>query len=169
MPITYENKWIMRVVFDWWKHIAGSTVHSSRWSHPFLLTWSCHLLISSFAFSQLYTESWAILLITGWLASYSDTYKHMYTLSCSHSYIEQFHLKRTYCKLIKYVWQEPNATKHLQLYKFNESMHMDGLATRLGQYFNITAWMRYYDVQYWVLQLFWKYRNIICAIILHFK
>ena len=42
------------------------------------------------------------------------------------------------------------------------------LGCRVGQYFNITAWTQYYGVQYWVSQLFWQYRNIVCAILLHF-
>ena len=33
-----------------------------------------------------------------------------------------------------------------------------------NNYFNNTAWTQYYDVQYWVPQLFWKYRNIVCAL-----
>jgi len=35
------------------------------------------------------------------------------------------------------------------------------LCTRVGQYFNIIAPTQYYDVQYWVPQLFWRYRNTI--------
>ena len=41
--------------------------------------------------------------------------------------------------------------------------HSTPLHTRVGQYFNITPRMQYYDVQYWVPQLFWK-TAILCVL-----